>query len=68
MVIGPFSAIFEKGKSQNFLQPWCMIIGAFSAISEGQISKFSSTMVDDYRGIHSHCRRVTLKIFSNHGG
>ena len=31
-----------------------MIIGAFSAISEWQISTCSSTMANDYRGILSH--------------
>ena len=40
---------FQNGKSKNFLQPRWMIIGPFSAISEGQISK-----IYDYRGILSH--------------
>ena len=59
---------FEKGRSQNFLQPWWMIIWPFSAISEGKILKFPPTTVGDYRAILSHFRRVNLNIFFSHGG
>ena len=38
-----------------------MIIGPFSAILEGKISKFSPTMVDNYRGILRNFKRVNLK-------
>ena len=51
---------FQKGKSQNFLQPWWTFTVKFSVISEGQISKFSPTKVDDYRGILIHFRRANL--------
>ena len=30
------------------------VIGPFSVMSEGQISKFSPNMVDDYRGFFNH--------------
>ena len=58
---------FQEGKSQNFLRPRWMIIGPFSAISEGQISNFFNH-VGQLQGILSHLRKENLKIFSHRGG
>ena len=61
------SWIMQFAEFWNFLPPWWMIIGPFSAIWEGQISKFSPTMVDDYVAILSHFRREILKNYEYRG-